>query len=115
MKIPNCGALTSYHGGPSRIPLPLFGSLTFPRGLSHHTQTQGTGLGLPSPAPHTTAPTEGTVLGNPKSQDQTLRVAVLKLGLHRNPLEGLLKHSWEDKEFLSQEAWGKEGDKNLHF
>lgn len=102
MKIPNCGALTSYRRGLSGIPLPLFGSLTFPHGLSHPTQTQGTGLGLPSPAPHTTILTEGTVLGNPKSQDQTLRVAVLKLGL-----EGLLKPSWEDR--VSESAGMGEG------
>lgn len=56
-----------------------------------------------------TVPTEGTVSGNPKGQVQALRVAVLKLGLHPNPLEGSLKLRREQKEFLIQQAWGQEG------
>lgn len=74
-----------------------------------------TGLGLPCPSPHSAVPTEGIVLGNPESQDQALRLAVLTLGLLQNPLEDLSKHSWEGEEFLIQQACGKEGDKNLQF
>lgn len=107
--------LTSYHRGCQEHLFPFLGSLTFPPGLSCHTQTQGIGLGLPSPTPHTTVPTEGIILGNPKGQGQALRVAILKLDLHHSTLEGLLKHRWEQKEFLIQQAWGQEGDKNLHF
>ena len=74
-----------------------------------------TGLGLPSSSPDSAVPTEGIVLGNPKCQGQALRLAVLRLGLHQNPLEDLSKHSWEGEEFLIQQACRKEGDKNLQF
>ena len=50
-----------------------------------------TGLVLPSPPSHSAVPTEGNVLGNPKCQDQTLKLAVLKLGHHQNSLEELSK------------------------
>lgn len=95
--------------GLSRTPLPLFGVSHFSTWTPpSHTNT-GIALGLPTPPPHMTVPTEGIVSGNPKGQGQALRVAVLKLGLHPNPLEDLLKHRWEQEEFLIQQAWGQEG------
>lgn len=52
--------------------LPAAMSPTSPRGWSHHTQTQGTGLGFLSPVHHTAGPTEGLSWGIPRAKTELL-------------------------------------------
>lgn len=91
------------------LPLGLSGtpvatvSPTSPWGLSHHTQAQGTGSRLPSPAP-----TEGLLWGTPSANSKLSGQRVSKVALLWRPRS----NRWEDDELLTQQAWGKRGDRN---